>query len=596
MFKRISHLSYFLIAFLGLSLALAACGDNPTATSDVKPNAAPAQIPTGVKSAMAGSYPASTVLYLTLNTDTNSGQIKGWQKMIDYLNQIPEVKNVTQNLDLLSLAKIGTYDGDIKPWIGSELAIGISDLKPITDLAGGTNATAALTGELPILIGAPVTDQAKAEAFITKVSAKLKELGVPEPKKETYKDATLYTFNYFVTIVAGVSKDKFFIGGGPNLVKNAFDQTSDKSLAGNSSYKTVTSKLPTGNLGFVYADAPAITKALTDLPQAKEISGSLQSLQLDYTGPVGATFSITDEGLRVDTYGIYLPDKMPVAVSDTLKKGATSNKILSALPENTFFFANSRDAVTSYDTFLKTLKATASIPAQKKSEDGSKMTPPSVNDIEDGLAQFEKETGLNVRNDIVSLLSGEFAIFVTPSATPKNLPVGIGLVAEAGDKTAAQAKLDKIQKAAESAGKGDVKWETKTIGSTSFKTANFKDGDKQISLSLGIAGNYTFVTVGDDTTANFVAAATGGKNFTNGANAANFNKVRDVLPKDNTGYVYADVQAIVNYAVANAPAEEVSKIKNVTDKLTKLNAFGVATKQSTTETATTVYIYFPVTK
>jgi hypothetical protein len=594
MFKR---LTWLLVAMLSFSLVLAACGDSPTAqTSGQGQNAQnqAAQLPTGVNSKIAGSFPDSTVLYITLNTDMNSGQIKGWQKSIEYLNGIPEFKNVSQNLDVLSLSKLGTYDADIKPWLGGELALGVSDLNALVGLVGGTNAAA--TGEIPVLMGAPITDQAKAEAFIAKMGGELVKAGMPAPTKETYKDANLYTFNaMFVNIVAGVSKDKLFIGGGPAVVKAAFDRTSDKSLASSANYKAVTAKLPSANLAFMYVDSPAVVKAVSNLPEAKAALDSMKSsLNLDYSGPQGVTFATADEGFRIDSYNVYYADKTPAAVAEMLKKGANPNKILSALPENTFFFGNSRDAVASYDLFLTSLKASAAASAT------TGTTGMGAADIDTALADFEKQTGLNLRNDIVSLFKDEYALFVAPSAQPKQFPVGLGLLAEATNKADVQAKLDKITAALEKAGNGEVKFENKTSGNTAYKSAAINDTSSstpvQSSLNVGIVGNFAFFALGDDTTANVISAATGGKNLTNGANAASFTKTRDALPKDNTGYIYTDVQAIIKYVTQFVPAENQAQVKNYTDKLTKLYAIGAAGRQNQNEAASTMYIYFPVTK
>jgi len=64
-------------------------------------------------------------------------------------------------MDLLALAKIGTYDGDIKPWLGSELDIGLTDVNAVVNLATGSGT--ATSSELPVLIGASVKDQAQAD-------------------------------------------------------------------------------------------------------------------------------------------------------------------------------------------------------------------------------------------------------------------------------------------------------------------------------------------------------------------------------------------------------------------------------------------------
>jgi hypothetical protein len=93
MFKHLSRWNFFVVALLSLSVLLAACGDTatPTTTSPTgKPaNAGALNVPTGVKTTLAANFPDTTTFYLSLNTDMNSGQIKSWQKIIDYLSQIP---------------------------------------------------------------------------------------------------------------------------------------------------------------------------------------------------------------------------------------------------------------------------------------------------------------------------------------------------------------------------------------------------------------------------------------------------------------------------------------------------------------------------
>lgn len=225
MLKRFSKWSMLLVVMMSFSLVFAACGEQATPVAGGN-NQTNANMPAvGVKSPMAASFPDTTSVYVTLNTDMDSGQIKSWQKIVTYLSTIPEVKQVFANVDVLTLAKLGTYDADIKPWIGSEIAIGITDLSTIAGLAssmtGGNGAMPAAGKELPALIGIPVKDQAKAEAFVTKMGGQVKAMMGVEPTKEAYKDATLWTINVMgmANIVIGLSKDKLFIGGGLSLLR-----------------------------------------------------------------------------------------------------------------------------------------------------------------------------------------------------------------------------------------------------------------------------------------------------------------------------------------------------------------------------------------
>lgn len=596
MLKHPSKWNFLVVAFLSLSVLLAACGDSATATPAAPPpSPTPASgltVPAGAKTTLAANYPDSTTVYISINTDTASGQIKSWQKIIEYLAQIPEVKMVTQNMDLLALAQIGTYDGDIKPWIGGELDLGLTDVNSVVNLVAGvtgsstSTAAASQSSELPVLIGATVKDQTAADAFINKIGTKLTALGLTAPTKETYKDATLYTFNLGIAnLVAGVSKDKLFIGGGPALVKAAFDQDAGKSLSSKDDFKKVTAKLPAENLTFAYLDYQTIIKTVTNNPQIKSAIASLDTTNLDYTGSVGVAFSTAAEGFRMDAYQTLLADKTPPAIAATLKKGANPNKLLNALPESTLAFMNSRDAASSYNMFVSAIKSAGGT---------------SGVDFDKSISQFEQQTGLSVQNDIVSLFGGEYGIFVTPESKNKGVPVGFGLVTEATDAAGTQAKLDKITDAiTKNAQNAQVTWTSKTAGSTTYKTATITDATSNttVTANVGIAGGYAFFSLGEDTTASLITAATGGKNFTNGANAANFNNVKKSLPSDNTGYFYLDIQPVIKLATANIPAgKDADTVKNITDKLTKLNAIGSATHQTTTESQSVVYIYFPVTQ
>ena len=595
MLKHPSKWNFLVVALLSLSVLLAACGDNTPTPVPPPPsptvNTSGLTVATGVKTALAANYPDSTTVFVSINTDTASSQIKSWQKIIEYLAQIPEVKMVTQNMDLLALAQIGTYDGDIKPWIGGELDLGLTDVNYVVNLVAGSTGssggTAApnLSGELPVLIGATVKDQTAADAFINKIGTKLTGLGLTAPTKETYKDATLYTFNLGIAnLVAGLSKDKLFIGGGPNTVKAAFDQDAGKSLSKKADFTTVAGKLPAENLTFAYLDYQTIIKTVTNNPQIKSAIASLDTTNLDYTGSVGLAFSTADEGFRIDAYQTLLADKTPPAVAATLKKGANPNKLLNALPESALAFMNSRDAASSYNMFVTAIKSAGGT---------------SGVDFDKSIAQFEQQTGLSVQNDIVSLFGGEFGLFVTPEPSNKSVPVGFGLVTEASDAAGTQAKLDKITNAIAQNAQGKVTWTGKTVGSTNFKTAKITDSQANttVTANVGIAGGYAFFSLGDDTTTSLITAATGGKNFTNGANSANFNNVKKALPADNTGYFYLDIQSAIKLATANIPAgQQADTVKAITDKLTKLTAIGSATHQTTTESQSAVYIYFPVTK
>jgi len=304
---------------------------------------------------------------------------------------------------------------------------------------------------------------------------------------------------------------------------------------------------------------------------------------LAYLDSLGMTFSTNADGFLVSTYGLLQVDKESAAAKASLSNTTNPSNVLKALPANTLAFFNVQNLAASYDTLTNSF---SSMGTQGKQ-------------ITDGIAQFEQSSGLSVKNDILSLFKGETAMYVTSQSQvnhPKDLPVGIGLLtAVSGDKAAAQASLDKITTTLETAAKGQVKFESHTANGVTYKTAGIT-GTSSTALNVGIVGNYIFLSVDNDLAASVLTAATtGGTNFTNGPNAANFSKTQASLVSDNTGYFYVDIQQVLGLLNA-LPADQQAQVKAYTDKLSQLKALGFASHSSTTESSSSFFLYFPVTK
>jgi hypothetical protein len=537
MSKKFAGFGLLLALLMSLSLVFAACGDN-TATPATGQDSTLAKqgAPKGITSPLATAFPDNTQIYFTLNTDSTSDQIASWQKIVTYLSNIPEVKKVFDNDDVVKAADLGTYATDVQPWIGKELAIGVNDVGAITNLFGsmvpsmsgsgsqskgggnGAGSMAALQN-LPVLIGLSVTDRAKAEAFVQKLLAKVPSTTNSQTKTD-YKGASLYTISLggSIQFVLAVSDNKLLLGYDA-VVKAALDRTAGQGLDGNAKYKKVTSNLPTANLGFFYLDSQSVISAFMNnqlIQNAfKQMGTSTSSYltNLQYVDSLGVTFSTNADGFLVSTYELLQADKESADVKATLSSGANPSNILKALPASTLGFFNTQNLASGYDNLVNTF---SNMGAQGKQ-------------VSDGISQFEKASGLSVKNDILTLFKGETALFVTTQSQvdhPKDLPVGIGLLsAISGDKAAAQASLDKITTALETAANGQVKFESHTANGVTYKTAGIT-GTSSTSLNVGIVGNYVFVSVDNQFAAPVLTAATGGANFTNGPNAANFTKLK----------------------------------------------------------------------
>jgi Protein of unknown function (DUF3352) len=594
MLRHLKKFSGLLMVALLLPLFLAACGSNNT-NSDA---GAIQKVKAGYTSPVSDYFPAETALFISLNTNADSTQAKSFKKIADYLSAIPEVKQIFDNIDIFKSGGLGSYETDVKPWLGNELAVGLTDLKALLTLGQlGSGATpgsgnsgsmadlTALTQALnSFIIAAPIKDQAKADAFLKKALGGLMGGGSSsaQPVTTSYNGYNLTSINViFFELVFATNKDRLFIGGGQASVKAAIDRAKDKSLTNANNFKNVTGKLPAENLAFVYADVNAIMKTILNDPNIqKMLQGQTELLKgYEFYGAFGMSFATADEGFRVDTYNTYDSSKIPADQLPLYQNSATQSKIVEALPEGIFFFANGQNAKQAYDGFMNSLSATGDQAAQ----------------VKEGIAQFEKESGLSLQNDIIGLLSGEFAVF--SSALPANttpIPFAIGLMSIVSDKAATQAKIDKIVAAIEKAPNSELKFETKTFNNVSYKSAKVAESD--MTLNIGIAGNNFFLSTFAGQTEAIITASTGGASYAKSAAFADFNTVKGYLPTGNSGYFYLNLQETIKLLVASAPAKDQADIKKYTDKLTQLRSIGGATKTTTSEGVSTYFIHFPVTK
>ncbi|NWJ45990.1 MAG: DUF3352 domain-containing protein [Chloroflexi bacterium] len=597
-YRKASRFSLFLVALLSLGLLLAACGDNNQTSPAQNSNL-------GYNSALAANFPGTTSLFVSLNTDQNSAQSLSAKKMIDYISAIPEIQDSLKSLNLASSTTTGQIDfeKDVRPWLGNEAAIGVTDMQKLGKLVGSlgsmtgkssssptpTPNMAMASFDIPLMVAVQVKDKAKADVFVNKLlgsalGGNTSGLNI-KPTIETYKDYTIYNLNLFVLqLSVAVGNDKLFLTLGSTAAKNAIDQTAGTSLSANAQYKAVAAKLPTTNLGFMYTDAASASSAMSAIPN---MSQSTTSMNKDYLKGMGMAFSAADEGLKVDVYEAYDESKLTPEIKASLSKPAVSGKILEALPEKTFFFANGQDGKSAYDQLNSML---------------SQMPSDQTKQITDALTKFETNSGLSIQKDIAPLFAGEFAVFAVPSTTDQK--VGVGFLTAVTDKASAQASLDKLAAALEKSPDATVKFDQKTFGGVTYKSGvmtpkdTTKNNGKSTTLEMGVAGNYVFISTASDQTEATITSATGGTNFSKGASYAEFTKVKASVPDSNKGYFFVDAQQA--FAVAASMPSSPDNAKNqqqltaISGKLTDLKSVVGGSKSGTTESNSTIYIHFPV--
>ncbi len=441
MFKRLLVLTLLAGLLLGLVPALAAS-------------------PTAELTALAQYFPFDAPAYAALRTGDDT--IAELDKLLaTVLAKLPAAVPVPENFSLQfaldSLAQeAGTADfaTGIRSWLGDYAAIGLTvQDDPTTAASEGT------------LLAAQITDRAAAEAFWKAI---LDRSGSSGPNYEVVEgDAfTLFAIQSDPPIDGGglLFTDNVMLLGVENLQKLLVTRAA--KLAQNETFQQTLALLPASQYsGLVYLNVPALANDTPDSRMAAALLGPQalgftlldeRSLVLDVASQLGDTSVLTGQGVT-------LPALSPVDPA-----------FAAYLPADASLVAHASSLAAVYDSLLATARATAGQNGQSP-EDFEK----NINQLKFAVRGF---TGLDLEDDILSWMTGDFALFasidspaisrlleqVMSNQTPmlETLPFSAGLVVEATDAAKAQALVAGLSKALTqlTAQNQDITLSTETIG------------------------------------------------------------------------------------------------------------------------------------
>ena len=211
--------------------------------------------------------PADTPVYVEARLDLPGGQrdavIQLFSRFPGFADQASFDTKIDRTLDdWLSKQTSGaaTYTGDIKPWFGGQISVGLltipatsglSSLPSAGSLSSGARAAAA---DSSAVIGLTVKDKTALDAALAKLRQDSKDLTFTD---ETYDGSTLTTVKKGDTVTAAyaVTDTLLLAAGSPADVKTALDVLTGKapSLASNAAFSQAMAKLPAERLGAFYA-------------------------------------------------------------------------------------------------------------------------------------------------------------------------------------------------------------------------------------------------------------------------------------------------------------------------------------------------------
>jgi hypothetical protein len=492
-----------------------------------------------VAAASARLMPADTFTYFTFNPHLD--QAKNFEVLDRAWGDNPTIKEGLA--EMLSSMQAGglDYKADIEPWLGDEIgfSIGANFFTAMGDAIDDTfeQIEKSLSGEpvqpspemaqVPQFTLAVATkDRAASDKFLDKLRGMAEESGATLEETE-YKGIKVV---YQEGEMAYATVDDFVVltAGGLGPMQAIIDARDGDNLDGNQNYQDVLDKLPADQIAYGYIDVGAYMSAMLEAagPGLAELPPELfDPEQLKAFKGAGYSIGLESNGLKVAFVASYDKDALPESMP-----GATvnPNKAAGRTPASAWFYLSGTGLGNVLQSVLDAVKA---MPEQ----------PP---DLDEQLQMATAMLGVSLE-DLVEMLSGEFAVVITPDAAgiggDPSVPLGAAFMMEAKD----QEKWEKLLTSVSALlGMGaEMEFPRQTINDVEVRTVpNPATGGIVVGWGVG----KDFFALGTNQELLEAAFGAGGPKLTDDAT---YKKATAPLPGKNTGIFYMDVEGLLKMVV-----------------------------------------------
>jgi len=460
----------------------------------------------------AKMMPADTPIYMSLSLNLQNQA--GYENLKKFYLDNPDVKKALDDAKA-SATKESTlvYDQDILPWLGTEAGIAVFNIPE----SGSSKNPDVLIAVATRDVKASEAALEKFRAGLAESSGKPFEQGTHEgvtywfQKSDSGSDTYVSIFNGFV--VLATSEETLF--GAIDRVKKG-----GESLATSKTYQATLAELPKNGAFFTFID----WTTLADIVMKSNTSAQLtpeQLAQLKAFQSVGLAFTLQPDGVQIDTAVRFDPKLLPASAQAALNRPGSPNTVLAKIPDSALGFYSGSDLRSIWQQVREGLAANP--------------------DFEQQIADMEKQTGINLDQDVFGWMTGEFAVVVTKaeSPDPSTPPVG-GYALIGGDdaKTVEDKTANLLEAYSKSQGGAPMPFQKQTIGGHEMNTIPDPNTGKMLA-AYGFWDNYLVAGYQEDAlTAGFAAADNPV------ANSAHFKAVSSRLPSKNNGYFYLDIDAV----------------------------------------------------
>jgi len=369
----------------------------------------------------AKMVPADTPMLLSFSPDPRQAihfrTAEDAQAALAAFAAVPGVREAAEEIgDQLAQDFDIEWDRDVMSWIGPEASLAILDIE-------------AGAGDAPTMILTAATrNQARSDAFLAKLRQGTEAEGA-EFAEEEYKGVQIV---YMVPEYDGAFAPAFatvkglvVIGSNLGAVHEAIDTGSAGGaarLADEEMYRRVMDQLPANRLGYFYLSSEAL------LSELQELQGLEAPLGLGSPQAMGVSFSLGGDGVRLDYVMSVDPESLTAAQLEAAEAPANRHQTAALLPDETVAYVSSQGMGTAWET------------AYGSSEE--------MQEVREILDQIKAETGVDLVDDVLARLTGEFALALLPDPAglfgDDTVPVGLIVVAQVKQPEELKASLDKL--------------------------------------------------------------------------------------------------------------------------------------------------------
>ncbi len=312
------------------------------------------------------------------------------------------------------------WDKDVGPWLGDEIAFGMTDLKVAQSEAETTP---------PVLMIVAASDTSGLNALLARARTGAESQGY-KVREENYRGVSIVELIGWLPNMHDVYAvaDNFLIfSNRVDEVHASIDAITDKKgLDQSRSYQATLAELRGDRAATMYLDLTPFKTAIGQTPSVSAL-GEAGQTAVDAVQGFGLGLTFEPNGLRLEMVVASDADKLPLDQPSALRVKSNPNELLRAVPDTAILYASGYNLAGTIGPFL----------------DGLAASNPEVGVA---LRNFQQTAGLDLQRDLFGWVTGEYALVVLPGALSgaTQLPMDFAFVAEEPQRRQAMPVVHKL--------------------------------------------------------------------------------------------------------------------------------------------------------